>query len=326
MRIAPLLLLLAACSRTPPGTGPGDDDDDVTTGDDDDDVTGDDDDDTATQVGDDDDDDDTTGCSTSIDADADGSNQCDDCDDNDPNRHPNARERCNEIDDDCDGAPLPDESPACQLCDAEGFWFSTRNLTGSTLTDELRNLLETNTCRDYSTETTFMFVDLDKHNGEVECVYTGRTTPVGSSKPDATDMNTEHSWPQSMGADTIPARCDLNHLYPTDSDANSVRGNLPFGIVTSANWSEGGSQRGTDGSLRTVFEPRDAHKGNVSRSMLYFSLQYGYSIDAATLDLYQAWSAQDVVDQAEIDRALAIEARQRAVNPYVLCPWLVDEL
>ena len=98
-------------------------------------------------------------------------------------------------------------------------------------------------------------------------------------------------------------------------------------MVANANWSEGGSQRGTDSSgLRTVFEPRDVHKGNVARSMVYFAMQYGYSIDQSTLDLYKAWNTADPVDQAELDRAYGIEGRQGVLNPYVVCPWLVDEL
>ena len=51
-------------------------------------------------------------------------------------------------------------------------------------------------------------------------------------------MNTEHTWPQSKGA-TGAAKSDLHHLFPTDSKANSIRGNHPFGIVTGAvSWSD----------------------------------------------------------------------------------------
>lgn len=309
MRTSLLLLLFAAAcgGRTPPT-------DDTTAGDDDDDVVGDDDDDT------------TAGCET-VDADEDGTNACDDCDDTDPAIHPGAPERCNEEDDDCDGAPLPDEGPDCMACDASGYWLTTRGLTGDALLAELHALSTDHFCRNYSEATTFMFVELDKVNGEVECVYTGRKTPVGNDKPSGTDMNTEHTWPQSQGADTFPAECDLNHLYPTDANANSTRGNFPFGVVVSGeDWSVGGSKRGRDATGQTVFEPRDVHKGNVARSMLYFGMQYEFVLDPAYLQLFKDWHALDPVDDVEVERTLGIEAQQGGGNAFVLCPWLVDEL
>ncbi len=308
MRLSLLsFVLLAGC---PPATAPETD----RSGDDDDTVIG------------DDDDDDTTACADT-DADGDGVDACSDCDDGDERVFPGAPERCNERDDDCDGAPLPDESAACVECDAQGFWLPTRELSGSALVAEIRGLSEEHFCNDYGAATNYMFTRLDKVDGVVECVYTGRTTPVGSSKPDPNDMNTEHTWPQSQGADEFPAECDLHHLYPTDTDANSIRGNLPFGEVTGgADWSEGGSQLGRDASGTTVFEPRDVHKGNVARSMVYFSMQYGFPIDASRLQLYKSWSAQDPPDAAEVARTLDIAEQQGAANAYVLCPWLVDEL
>ncbi len=45
----------------------------------------------------------TCNCNAGIDGDFDGSNQCDDCDDADGSRRPGATERCNGVDDDCDG-------------------------------------------------------------------------------------------------------------------------------------------------------------------------------------------------------------------------------
>ncbi|MEZ4238680.1 MAG: endonuclease [Myxococcota bacterium] len=334
MRSLPLLLLALACRRPPPDTdGPAKDtvtdgvvtdtDTDTVTDTDTDTVT-----DTPTtppETGTAGSDTGTAGCA-GIDADGDGVDACTDCDDADPETWPGAPERCDERDNDCDGSPLPDEGPACAACDAAGLWLSTRELSGDPLRTELVALTAAHTCSDYSTETTFMFVDLDNDNGEVECVYTGRRTPiVGGQKPDPTDMNTEHSWPQSQGAGSPPAQCDLHHLYPADADTNNARANYPFGEVNIVDESfDGGSLLGLDLAARTVFEPRDVHKGNVARSMAYFAMHYGYTLSASDVALYQSWSLLDPPDQAEIDRTLAISARQGAPNPYVLCPDLLD--
>jgi hypothetical protein len=241
--------------------------------------------------------------------------------------------------DDDDGGPTGDTTtptdgacdPAtagvdCTACDQAGMWVPTQGLTGDALVAELHELTDAQFCNDYSKETTFLFVELDNHDGEVECVYTGDTHPVGNTKPDSTVMNTEHTWPQSEGADVFPAECDLHHLYPTDTEANSERANWPFGVVVSADWSRGGSQLGTDAHGATVFEPRDVHKGNVARSMVYFAMRYGYTIDPDELALFQDWSALDPVDAAELDRTFRIADRQGSVNPFVTCPWLVDAL
>ncbi len=309
-----LTLSLTACERSAPepdGTyAPGDDDDDDTTpiGDDDDDVV--------------------AGTPCEIDADGDGVNDCDDCDDDDALTFPGAEERCDRLDNDCDGAPHPEELTLdCADCDLAGWWHATRGIQGDELVDLLESLTDPQVCFDYSDATDFMFLTLDAEGTQVECVYTGRQTSIAAGKPDPTDMNTEHSWPQSLGAETLPAKCDLHHLYPTDADTNNARASLPFGeVVSDTATIDGGSRLGTDVSGVLVFEPRDEHKGNVARSMVYFATRYGYPLDPDELTLYRSWSLLDPVDSAELDRTWMIASEQGVANPYVVCPWLVGEL
>jgi deoxyribonuclease I len=269
----------------------------------------------------------TPDCAT-VDGDGDGADACVDCDDADALRFPGAVERCNGQDDDCDGAARPEEADpsSCEVCDGAGFWSGTLDLDGNALSAAIAELSADQDCNSYVEATTFMFVELDKENNEVECVYTGRKTPVFYGKPDATDMNTEHTWPQSLGADVEPAKCDLHHLYPTDSDANSRRGNAPFGLVTGfVDWQDGGSKLGA-GASGVVFEPRDVHKGNVARSMLYFAHRYDHSLDPDQIALFVQWHAADPVDDTELLRSLAIGEEQVLANPFVVCPNLVDRL
>lgn len=274
------------------------------------------------------DDDDTTPTDCAgTDADGDGSNACDDCDDADPARTPGAPERCDEVDNDCDGAPAAGEGPDCEACDAAGYWADTRDLTGDDLVVALHGLSSDQLCRDYQTERLFMFTVLDKESdGMVECVYTGRRVAVGSTEPDPTDMNTEHTWPQSLGADFPPMECDLHHLYPSDAETNARRGNLPFGEVVNVQDTFGESLLGTDARGTQVFEPRDVHKGNVARSMLYFAMRYGYDTDPDLLAIYQSWHHLDPPDERELERTRTIADRLGEANPYVVCPELVDAL
>lgn len=277
----------------------------------------------------------TPGCS-GVDDDNDGVDACTDCDDAEPLRFPGAPEICDGLDDDCDGQPHEGEVDLdgdgeldCAACDQAGFWIPTRDLDGDALISMLVGLIEPQWCADYSDATDYMFLELDRDpvTSEVECVYTGRRVVVGVSKPDPTDFNTEHTWPQSLGAESLPAKCDLHHLYPTDSDANNTRAAHPFGEVTGAiSWEEGGSKLGDDSAGNTVFEPRESHKGNVARSMLYFAHRYGYPLTASELALYKAWHAADRVDPTEQGRSFSIAGAQVVPNPFVTCPELVEEL
>ena len=261
-----------------------------------------------------------------VDEDADGSSACDDCDDDDSARYPGAAERCNGIDDDCDGLTDPAEAElACDVCDEHGAFASTSGLSGPDLETALRELVAFDWCI-YDDSRDFMFLDLDNHEGLVSCVYTGRSVAVGHDLPQSDDMNTEHTWPQSQGADVPPEKCDLHHLYPADADANSRRSSYPFGIVSGATtWSENEARLGYDGDA-LVFQPPPAHRGNVARSMLYFALQYGHDLDPQQQALFVDWNNEDPPDADEIDRTDAIAAYQGNFNAYVVCPYLVDRL
>jgi deoxyribonuclease-1 len=183
-------------------------------------------------------------------------------------------------------------------------------LSGPALVAKLHELVSNHNSISYRAARELMFTKLDNHGGEVECVYTGRRK-VCTSIPDSDDVNCEHTWPQSLGATGI-ARSDVHHLYPADSRANGVRGNLPFGEVEAASWAQGGSE--CNGK---VFQPRPEHRGNVARSIFYFAIRYGKSVDASQEAILRQWNDEDPVDDAERRRNDGIFAVQHNRNPFV---------
>ncbi|MBU8896519.1 endonuclease I [Corallococcus sp. H22C18031201] len=169
-----------------------------------------------------------------------------------------------------------------------------------------------------------IFTELDNHDGKVKCVYTGREVTT-KKIPSSSDMNVEHTWPQSKGA-TGAAKADLHHLFPTDSKANSIRGNYPFGIVKDVKWSQNGAKFGKDAQGRTVFEPPDEHKGNVARALFYFSTVYSKHIPPEDEAILKQWNKADAVDAAEVSRNDAIEKYQQNRNPFVDDSTLADRI
>lgn len=170
-----------------------------------------------------------------------------------------------------------------------------------------------------------MFAWIDNEDGEVEGVYTGDRVPTVEI-PDSTEMNTEHTWPQSRSGGDPATESDLHHLFGTAPDANEARGSLHFGEVVSSSWERGGSQAGDDASNNAVFEPRDEHKGNVARAMFYYAVVYGQDIPAYEESALRQWHVDDPVDDPERRRNQSIANIQGSRNPFVDFPELVDRI
>lgn len=142
--------------------------------------------------------------------------------------------------------------------------------------------------------------------------------------PDQSELNTEHTWPQSKFTHGFPnelQKSDLHHLFPTDSKANSTRGNFAFAEVTEnqnlKNCSASKSGPSTTSGGHTFFEPPLSHKGNVARALFYFSVRYKMPIDKDQEEFLRRWNDLDPVDDQEIARNNAIEKLQGNRNPFI---------
>lgn len=170
---------------------------------------------------------------------------------------------------------------------------------------------------------------------DVYCGFIIRNNVGPNRIPNNNVMNTEHTWPQSKGAKREPARGDLHHLFPTDSPANSARGNHPFGEVNGEDATRNCplSQRGsiinpqTGQSSGTFgFQPPKEHRGNVARAMFYVSARYGYRISSLEEFYLRKWHAEDPVDQEELTRNDGVQEVQGNRNPFVDFPQVVERI
>lgn len=151
--------------------------------------------------------------------------------------------------------------------------------------------------------------------------------------PDQNQLNCEHTWPQSKFSTQFPTelqKSDLHHLYPTDSKANSTRGNFEFADVVSnenlTNCKASRSGASVTSGGHTYFEPPASHKGNVARAIFYFSVRYKMPIGDAQEEFLRRWNQLDPVDDSEMARNNAIEKLQGNRNPFIDHPELVDQI
>ncbi|HMQ86050.1 MAG TPA: endonuclease [Flavilitoribacter sp.] len=234
------------------------------------------------------------------------------------------------------------------------------DLQGQELLDSLVAAYKPVISLDFARARDTLFSKVYGHNDSLTCVYTGYTIYLDPTKDPTIDafdkaINTEHTFPQSKGAETGPPRSDMHHLYPTREDVNAARGDFPFVELSDAQTKEWYSS--PLGHLTSpppanadlyskvgafVFEPREDHKGNVARAMFYFYTMYRQQADLADNSYFPAqratlcqWHLTDPADQLEWERTWKIASYQSGKpNPFVLdctlpartyCPEIIQE-
>lgn len=229
---------------------------------------------------------------------------------------------------------------------SNAYYASSQNQTGASLVTALRTITSspyTQLGYDLARLRMFHIIDNWKVNGrdanhselyKNECVYTGRLISYNSaiSTGDISRspylMNTEHTWPQSMGAGSEPMQSDLHHLFITDNGTNSARGNKPLGNVPTPTLTYTGGSKANS----TTFEPRDAQKGASARAMLYFAVRYGNvgTTQYAWISPYESdlrgWHALYPPDSIARRRNDDVQTYQLNRNPFVDYPQLLDRI
>lgn len=185
-----------------------------------------------------------------------------------------------------------------------------------------------------------LYLKTDGDGNYIQDVYCqkkfGAAAGVGPGAiPKAGQLNCEHTWPQSKFssayADDVQ-KADLHHLFPSDSRANSIRGNLDFTDVAhddgSLSDTDCGASKFGSGVTSSAdgFEPPLSHKGNVARALFYFSVRYKITIPAKEEEVLRRWNELDPIDQTEINNNSVIQAAQGNRNPFIDFPSLVNDI
>lgn len=148
--------------------------------------------------------------------------------------------------------------------------------------------------------------------------------------PDVEVANTEHLWPQSKFSRRESEdlqRADVHILRPVMAYANNSRSNHPFGEIAISDRPPCPTvNRGylSKGSRQIYFEPPAHHKGDVARSLFYFSVRYNIAIDEKQEEFLRQWHQEDPVDAWELTRNNEVFDFQRTRNPFVDHPALAD--
>jgi hypothetical protein len=126
-------------------------------------------------------------------------------------------------------------------------------------------------------------------------------------------------------AQSLPEYSDFHHLFPTNlNSVNILRSNNPLGEVANITTTYLNCKSGTDINGKIVFEPRDEHKGNAARAIMYEAICYN-SVNGnnwalpSTQDQFilKSWHFQDPPDSWEIARNDYIDSLQNNRNPFI---------
>ena len=234
-------------------------------------------------------------------------------------------------------------------------------LDAATLKTEIHNQIKNHNAKSYSyLWTAFRSTDV-KPTGKVNDLYDNSTNyTFGADQDkgggDANKYNREHSFPKSwfgvsdsynIPDDRYAIHNDLFHLYPSDTEANGKRSNLPYGKVNKGtpNWENGYCKLGnmvSAGFSGLVFEPNDAIKGNLARTYFYIATRYedanfskwgGSEMITKTsypffrtwaINMLLEWNRLDPVDAAERKRNDEVAKIQGKRNPYIDDPELAE--
>ncbi len=219
----------------------------------------------------------------------------------------------------------------------DGYYDNASGLSGTALKSALHNIIDDHTEKSYDyLKTALPQTDEDPNNSSnLILIYTGRSLSKSTWYP---EWNREHVWAKSHGdfGDNPPCGTDLHHMRPSDVSVNSDRGNKDFDNGGTQHSEATGCYYDSDS-----WEPRDAVKGDIARSMFYMATRYEGDSGEPDLELVDytptsgpnfgklstllAWHIQDPVDDWERRRNDKIYSDyQHNRNPFIDHPEYVS--
>ncbi len=195
------------------------------------------------------------------------------------------------------------------------------------------------------------YAHVDTTGGQqiVNCVYSQfhyLFTPPFGWLPISREHTYCHSWMPSYSSTSTDEYADQHHLFPVQqNNANGVRSNHPLGEVVTPVSTFGLANMGNNDQGYLVYEPREVHKGDAARALLYMSLRYddvngldwsfdylnnvtlpGLSEGSQSLETLLTWHFQDLPDAYERGRNDYIQSNQLNRNPFVDHPFWVNRI
>ena len=243
------------------------------------------------------------------------------------------------------------------LLSSQEFETLFPDLTGQDLMEAVQNNYTTDSVMSYGMARDTLFANIFSKNDSLECVYSGwkryldpdldPTQAVFTNNGDNEDINTEHSYPRSMGAiEGTPAHSDMHHLFPTRATVNSARGNEIFMDVPDNETQSWFFSNQTLSSPPTNnrdawaedvnggFEPREEFKGDVARAIFYFYTIYQEQALNASSEFFELqretlchWTSNDPAEQDELIKTYQIAKYQGDIpNPFVVDCSLAERI
>ncbi len=232
-------------------------------------------------------------------------------------------------------------------------YYSGVNPNDSNFVEELETCIRENYVRiTYDNYKRTIIPDFEsKDNGDgtrnVTCVYTGykyNYTPPFTWDVFSREHTWCYSWMPSHGDKTTYEYSDQHHLFPVhQNNANLRRSNHPLGKVVNVTYQFLDGKLGTNANGETVYEPRDTHKGDAARALLYMTIRYDgtdgntWNFDwlnniklpelneaSQSLQILLDWNKEDSPDKWEVERNDYIYSKQHNRNPFVDHPEYVS--
>ena len=232
-----------------------------------------------------------------------------------------------------------------------GYYNSLDGKSGEALKEAIHNLALRHTTLSYGSLWIY-FAETDcqaDDPSKVWDMYSNKTYYFRGGTSGVYGMHKEHSMPKSWwgGYDETQGYAgytDINHLYPSDGDANMAKSNYPLGEVSSAYFDNGvtrvGSPKtGQGGGSNSVFEPDDRYKGDFARTYFYMACAYQHytwrytymmtnnswkTFNEWSIDLLCRWARNDAVSDKEMARNDAVQKHQDNRNPFIDFPELFE--
>ena len=232
-----------------------------------------------------------------------------------------------------------------------GYYSSLDGKSGQALKDAIHELALQHTTLSYGSLWIY-FADTDcqpDDKSKVWDMYSDNTYYFRGGTSGVYGMHKEHSLPKSWwgGQDETQGYAgytDINHLYPSNGEANMAKSNFPLGEVSRATFDNGVTKVGSPmtgqgGGCYAVFEPDDRYKGDFARTYFYMACayqnyhwRYTYMLNNSdwktlnewSINLLCRWARNDAVSDKEVDRNDAVQRSQNNRNPFIDFPDLFE--